>query len=318
VSERSIDVPDPAPALPPEPAAGESPYKNLLVPLVVVPFLVVGVLVLVFVFFGAVSGHEMTLEENLERVVHGGSNESRQAAMSLAQQALDNSLARSEGKPVRWPVGPDFLSKLQAAWRDTPNDDKHQSIRLALAQLLAQCGDPEAFDKLDSFLALPDEQDHDGQLRLYAMMALTWLDDPRAPERVIPFLHNPDPYLRQSAAGVLQKLPSPQTSAALTALLDDPSLELRGQAAISLSHLGDAAGAKVLVELLDPASYAAVHALEPKKYASAQVIHDNRARALDALARLARDGDRPVFERLASDDADPLIREAAMRALQPR
>jgi hypothetical protein len=48
------------------------------------------------------------------------------------------------------------------------------------------------------------------------------------------------------------------------------------------------------------------------------VIHDNRARALDALARLAREADRPLFERLSRDDANPLIREAAMRALQAR
>jgi HEAT repeat protein len=316
VSERSIDVPDPGP--PPMPVdASESPYKNLLVPLVVVPFLVVGVLVLVFVFFGAVTGHELTLEENLERVVHGGSNESRQAAMSLAQQALDNSVARAEGKPVRWPVGADFLGKLQRAWDESPAEDKNQKIRLALAQLLAQFGDPGAFEKLKTFVELPDDDDRDGQLRLYAMMALTWLDDPRAAEVVIPFLKHPDPYLRQSAAGVLQKLPGDATRAALRGLLDDSSLELRGQAAISLSHLGDEAGADVLVELLDPESYAKVHAAEPAKYASEVVVHESRLRALDALARLARASDRPLFERLATDDRDPEIREAAMRALQP-
>jgi HEAT repeat protein len=150
------------------------------------------------------------------------------------------------------------------------------------------------------------------------MMALTWLDDPRAADVVIPFLAHPDPYLRQSAAAVLQKLPGPKSVQALVGLLDDPSLELRGQAAISLSHLGDASGADVLIELLDLASYAKVHALDPKKYASPQVIHDTRASALDALARLARPADRAVFERLAANDPDALVREAAMRALQTR
>jgi hypothetical protein len=73
LSDRTIEVPDPDPAVPP-PAAPESPYKNLLVPLVVVPFMVVGVLVLVFVFFGAVAGEETSIEENLRRVVDGGLN----------------------------------------------------------------------------------------------------------------------------------------------------------------------------------------------------------------------------------------------------
>jgi HEAT repeat protein len=318
VSERSIEVPDPEPPPAVPGVNGASPYKNLLVPLVVVPFMVVGVLVLVFVFFGAITGHESSLEENLDRVVRGGANESKQAAMNLAQQALDNSVARNEGKPAPWPVPPDFLAKLQAAWTDIPADEKHNSIRLALAQLSAQYGDPEAFDKLSYFVHLPAEQDADGQLRLYAIFALTWLGDDRARDLVIPFLQDPDPYLRQNAAAALQKLPGEATLAALRKLLDDPSLELRGQAAISLSHLGDASGAQVLIELLDPASYARAHEREPKKYASEKVIQESRRKALDALARLERADDRAVFERLARDDADPLIREGAMRALQTR
>ena len=318
MSERSIEVPDPD--HPPSGAApaGPSPYRNLLVPLVVVPFLVVGVLVLVYVFFGAVTGKEAGLEENLARVVDGGPNESKQAAVSLVAQALENRAARQAGKPEPWPVGPTFPSKLEEAWNSVDADAKHAQLRLALAQLSAVYGDPAALERLGWFLALPDSEDAEGQLRLYAMMGLAWLDDPRAAELVIPFLRHSDAYLRQAAAAVLQNMPGEATRTALTGLLDDPSLELRGQAAISLSHLGDAAGAAVLRELAGRASYDAVHQAQPAKFASEKLIQTSRFKAVEGLARLALPEDRALLEQLAKDDADPLVREAAMRALAAR
>ena len=88
VTEIEIRDPDPSdPGSPATPAmpAGESPYKNLLVPLVVVPALIVMVLVLVFVLFGAVAGKEDSPRENLDRLLHGGFNERKQAAFNLVR-----------------------------------------------------------------------------------------------------------------------------------------------------------------------------------------------------------------------------------------
>lgn len=341
MSERSIEVPDPDPEHP-APVASESPYKNLLVPLVVVPFMVVGVLVLVFVFFGAVAGRDASIAENLDRVVRGGANESKQAAVNLVAQALENRVARLDGKPEPWPAPEDLAGKLDQSWVDVGDAPVDLHKRLAIAQLAALYRAPGAYDKLAAILSRVDElasgggreltvvenlqaklmavdpRDNDGQLRLYAMFALPWLEDPRAADLVIPFLSHGDPYIRQASAAVMQQLPGPNTAPALRQLLDDPALELRGQAAISLSHLGDQSGADVLLELLDPASYAAAHALEPKKYATEKTIQTSRLSALQALERCARASDRELLERLAREDHDPLVREGAMRALRAR
>jgi hypothetical protein len=294
---------------------GQGPYRNLWVPLVVVPFGVVGVIVLVFAFFGAIRGREATLQENLQTVVNGGSNERKQAAVSLAAQVLENREAEQAGREPPWDAGPDFLGEVQAAWAALPDDDNPR-IRLALAQVAASYGDPDALGKLSGFLALPEGSDPEGQLAVQAMMALSWLRDERAAGLLVPFLDDPDPFLQLAAAASLQNVPGEESRAALRGVLASPSVELRGQAAVSLALLGDPAGAEVLRELVEPQTYVAAREVDPRKFASDRFVHESRLAAVRALARLGRPGDRPLLQELAEEDQDPAVREAAMRALE--
>jgi len=309
--------PDPVPAPPPPPQEGASPYRNLWVPLVVVPFLVVGVLVLVFLFFGAIRGRDATLSENLRSMVEGGANQRQQAAVNLVIQVMENYEAALRGEERPWEEAPDLLAQLQGAWELTGEDD-NLHIRLALARVLAVYEDPVILPKLTWFLELDDEQDPDGQIRFGAMEAMGMLADPAAAATVIPFLGHEDLYLRLAAAAALQALPGPESVAALKGVLAAPELELRGMAAISLSHLGDPSGAHVLLDLIDPGTYEAVRAEEPLKYTDARLVQNNRIRAVQALARLGRPEDGALLEALAEGDQDPAVREAAMIALRDR
>lgn len=301
-------------APPPESAPPEG-YRNLWVPLVVVPFLVVGVVVLVFVFFGAIRGQDSSIEENLQVVIHGGANERKQAAVSLAAQVVENNAALMNGEQPPWQVGPDFEDQLRLAWDQIPAGD-NAHIRLALAQLLAHYGDPDALDMLASFLKISPEEDEDGSLRVAAMMSLSWLEDERVADLIVPILDAEEPFIRQTAAAVLQRVPGERSLEALRGLLEHHELELRGQAAISLSRLGSAEGAGVLVEMLDLAAYARAREDNPEKFTRERDVHAARLGAVKALARLARPDDRARFEELARDDADPAVREAAMLALE--
>jgi HEAT repeat protein len=227
----------------------------------------------------------------------------------------ENRRALAEGREPDWETGPELLADIRRAWERTARDD-NPHIRLTLAQLAALYGDPEAPEMLASFLALPDSEDPKGELRVPAMLALSWTDAPGAAALVVPFLRHEDPFLRQSAAGILQAIPGEASRAGLRGLLDDPSLELRGQAAISLARLGDPAGAPVLRELAGREAYEAVQASDPRKFASERLVHQSRLEAVRALAGLGRPEDRELLERLAADDEDSAVREAAMRALQ--
>jgi len=302
-----------APPSPEIPAQGGA-YRNLFVPLVVVPFLVVGVIALVFIFFGAIRGEDPSMEENLRTAIEGGANERKQAALSLAAQALENAVAASENRSAPWPAPPDFLARLQRAWEELPvDDDPH--LRLVLAQLLTQQGDPGALDKLEAVLATSDSEDPEGEVRVYAMLAMTWLDDERAAQILAPFLGHSDPFLRQSAAGALQGVPGEASRAALRGVLGAPDLELRGQAAISLATLGDPAGADVLRELVRAETFLSDGLREAGKFQDERSVHKARLEGVQGLARLGLAEDRPLFEELAAGDPDHAVREAAMRAL---
>jgi hypothetical protein len=323
VTEIEIRDPDPsdpsAPATPAEPAP-ESPYRNLLVPLVVVPALIVMVLVLVFVLFGAVAGEEDSPRENLDRLLRGGFNERKQAAFNLVRQVLEYRRASSVGSTPEWEIDATFLPELRRA-RDevgalgSPAD---VPIPLVLSSLLGQLGDPEGVRQLAEMTTLADELDPEREYRMYAAMTLG-AKGPELAERdrelaaaaLIRLLDSEDHGLVLVAIAGLQTLPAPGTIPALHGLLASRALEQRASAALSLAALGDPSGRAVLEEMLAPAPYDEERAVEPRKWPP-QRVSESRCKALAALRALALLDDEHL--RLLAEDADPNVRRAALGA----
>ncbi len=294
-------------------AAGSSPYKNLFIPLIVVPAAIVGAIVLVFLFFGAIAGHEASVEENLSRVMSGGAGDHSQAAFNLVRQLAENQAARNEGRELPWPIDERFLPKLQAAWDATPADDK--TIRLVLAGLSAQLGDPDSVPKLVSLLESMDAEDTDG-VKFHALANLGAIGDPRAVPAIVRYLEgSSDEGLRSVAAVSLQRIPGEESRIALVGALDDRSLEVRANAALSLAERSDPAGARVLRDLLQRSTYATEHELDARKYAQPRRITESRVKAVEALGHLRLADDAPLIAELAERDDDLAVREAAMKAI---
>jgi hypothetical protein len=305
-------TPEPRADAPETPA---SPYKNLFVPLVVVPAVIVGAIIVVFLFFGAITGREASLSENVDRVVHGGQAERKQAAFNMVRQIAENRQAALDGKSSPWPVESDFLPKLRSAWDSTSASDPY--IRLVLASLLAQLDDPEGVPSLLALLDTPASDDADGSVRFNALANLGALGDPRAEAAAVRVLQqSEDPGLRAVAAIALQRIPGDAGLAALRGAVGDQLLEVRANAALALAMRGDPAGAAVLRELLDPAAYQTENGRDASKFAVARRVSESRVAAIQALARLRRAEDRAAIERVASDDEDLAVREAGMKALQ--
>lgn len=298
----------------------ESPYKNLLVPLVVVPALIVMVLVLVFVLFGAVAGEEDSPRQNLDRLLNGGFNERKQAAFNLVRQVIDYRKASQAGTPPEWEIDASFLPELRAARTQVAEleSSKDVAIPLVLSSLLAQLGEPEGVAQLAELLTLPDELDPEHEYRLYAAMTLGALGaELAAPERevaaraLIGLLDNPDAGLVLVAIAGLQALPSEATVPALMGMLTSEVLEQRGSAALSLATLGDPSGRGVLEEMLTLGAYEAERAADERKWPPPRVS-ESRRKALQALAGLGMPPPEAELRALASGDPDPEVRRLAM------
>ena len=305
----------------PEPEAA-SPYKNLWVPLVVVPALIVVVIVLVFTFFGGIAGSERQPSDNLQRMLTGGVNERQQAAFGLVRQAAENWSDVAEGRELTWPMDATFLGDLQSAWNVIGADDMRS--RYIVASLQRQLGDEAGADHLidlvDELQSIPDEEY--AELAPYTVVAvgamgpsLTGGRLERASRAVAGYAQHADPVLRQAAAAALQNLDTEQSRQVLRGLLGDGSLALRGQAAISLSHLGDPAGADVLWELVAEDSYAAERLADERRWRNGENVRHVRISAVEALGRLARPADGLRLAALAETDSDPEVRSVAMRQI---
>jgi HEAT repeat protein len=295
--------------------AGPSPYRNLFVPLVVVPAAIVGSIVLVCLFFGAISGRESSLAENLDRVVHGGQNDRKQAAFNMVRQIAENRQAELEGHAPPWPLEADFPSKLRRAWEGSSTSEPE--IRLVLASLLAQIHDPEGVPNLVALLDTSDKDDPDGSIRFNALASLGALGDARAEGPAIRVLQSgADAGLRAVAAVALQRIPGEAGREALKGALGDPAFEVRANAALALATRGDAAGISVLRDLIDTRTYDAERGRDAAKFAEARRVSESRIAAIEGLARLRRPEDRAALEALADKETDLSVREAAMKALE--
>ena len=297
-----------------------SPYRNLFVPLVIVPAMIVIVLVLVFVLFGQIAGDEKSMAQNLNRVQNAGANERDQALFHLVQQVEENWDDLQNGVEPRWKMKGEVRTELARVWGQT--DPSDINFRYVLAASLTQMGDPAGIEKLISCLSVDPGFDVEGTVRFNVLIGLGVAGSELEPakretviEAVAPFLQSEDLGLRLAAAGALQNLPGEKSRVALRELLGAEELELRGQAAVSLSHQGDDAGAEVLWELVDRASYDRAREANPEKFRREAHIVAVRQSAIAALVRLGRGADLERLQEIANNDSDLDVREAAMRGL---
>jgi len=316
MSERDVQIQDRPEGQGPSPAPGAN--SNLW-GLVVVPAGIVIAIMVVGALFGALTGSESSLDENLELVVHGGKNQRTQALFNLARQASENQRAYAErlaggDAELPWPMAQGFPQRVRDAV-DELDEDEYET-RLVLAVLLSTLDEPEGSELLRRFLELGDTEDPDQSLRMRAIQNLGILGDAAATQAVIGFLDHKEHVLRLAAAGALSQLPGDGVRAALESALGDGVLDVRATAALSASKLDpplDSAG-PLLRELTGKEIYAAEREQDPHRFTRARDVSQFRALAVTALGRLGLTEDRAFLESLRGD-SDLLVAEAAMKVL---
>jgi hypothetical protein len=315
VSESHVEIegPEEDPAQNPP----EGPYRNLWVPLVVVPAAIVMVIVIVFALFGAIAGERATPTVNLERILNGGSNERRQALYDLVAQLGENHRAQREGRPAPHAIDSGFLDRVRGVADEL--GDKNPEIRLTLGIALSTLEREEGTRILSELLELDDAADPEGRTRFYALMNLGLVGDDKAARAILPYLQHEDEGLRTVAAGALQGVRGEGVREGLLAALDDGSFEVRLTAALSLSKLEppESAAAPLLRASLDPEVFREENRRDSAKYRRAELVSEVRVLVVAALARLGLEEDRALLEGLL-EDSDLRVVAAAREVLTRR
>jgi HEAT repeat protein len=135
-------------------------------------------------------------------------------------------------------------------------------------------------------------------VRAHAARALGVLGATSAEAALLDAAGDPDPLVRIQSVAALGRLRSPAAVPRVIQALEDPDLRVQETAVTSLGVLGDAAAVPFLVRALE--------AEDPHL----------RERAAAALGRLKAQTAREPLTRLAEDDPEASVRQAAHRALR--
>ena len=274
----------------------EPPPKASAVRFFLLPLLVVGAAVAIFLVFNLMTFDRRSPAEYLQEVRGGGPNRRWQAAFELSRE-----VSRIAPGPERDALAAETLRIFQGLSRSRPED---VPVRRYLVLVLGKLGDRAAVPVL-----LASAKDPDSETRLYSVWALGVLADPRALPTVLESSESEDPGARKMAAYVLGRLGQPQAVPRLKVLLEDSVADVRWNAAIALATLGDRTGLPVLRSMIDRASLARL-ALTSDQTEAAMV------NALKALSLLRDRESLPQIEKIGQDNPNLHVREAARRAAQ--
>jgi HEAT repeat protein len=270
--------------------AGSSALRSFL-GLFIVPLLVVLLCVAIFIGFGWIAYDRQSTRDYLSDLESGWKPRRVQAAYELSKILVSDPRALDKE--------PGAKAQVRRLFQEADDPE----MRRYLALVLGRTGDREALPLLTAAL---DEEDD--RTRIYALWALGILGDARARDPLAKALSDEDPGIRKTAAFALGELRDPSAIPLLRPRLDDAVTDVRWNAALSLTRLGSDAGVPVLETMLDRRLLSQVPDISPEQQEEAML------EAIRALAAVAGPRHKALFERLAKDDPNLKVRQAAMEA----
>lgn len=275
----------------------EPPRGGSVARLFLLPLMVVGAAVAIFLVFNLMTFERRSPADYLQEVRGGGANRRWQAAFELSR-----SIGRIPPGPERNALAEETLRVFQGFSARRPED---VPVRRYLVLVLGKLQEKSAVPVLREAA-----RDADPETRLYAVWALGMLGDRGALESVVESSLSEDPGARKMAAYVLGKLGDIRAIPRLRVLLEDRVADVRWNAAIALASLGDRSGVDVLRSMIDRSALARQAGLTSEQSEVAMV------NALKALALLKDTASVGLIERVAREDPNLRVREAARQTLE--
>jgi HEAT repeat protein len=187
----------------------------------------------------------------------------------------------------------------------SPTRSEDVRIRRYLVLVLGKLQDRAAVPDLIAAAADPDPE-----TRLYAIWAIGMIGDPRGLDAILETSRSEDPGMRKMAAYVMGKLRDRRAVERLKVLLEDRVADVRWNSAIALASLGDGSGIAVLRSMVDREALGRQAQLTSDQAETAMVS------ALKAFALLRDEGSLPLLEKVAREDPNLRVRDAARRAVE--
>lgn len=270
---------------------------RLFVRFFLLPLLVVGTAVGIFLVFSLMTFERRSPRDYLAEVKGGSAGRRWQAAFELSRR-----IGAMKPGPERDAIAAESLRVFGTLSPSRPEDVR---VRRYLVLVLGKLGDRSAVPVL-----LRAAEDPDPETRLYSIWALGMLGDRRAVEAVLEASRSEDAGVRKMSAYVLGKLGDPRVRPRLQVLLEDRVPDVRWNAAIALASVGDGSGLTVLRSIVDR------EALGRQARLSGDQAETAMVNALKAFALLRDEGSLPLLEKVSREDPNLRVRDAARRAIE--
>ncbi len=225
--------------------------------------------------------HNDVREQAIEALVKIGAAEPLVAALHSPYPDVRSGAAETLEK-----IGAAAVEPLIAALRDP---DKY--VRALAAELLGRLGDARAVEPLVAAL-----RDANKNVRACVVEALGKIGDARAIESLTTSLTDPNASVRSNALDALIKIGAPAVPSLVTAL-SHPSVNVRWSVVFALGKIGDDRAVEPLIAVLR----------DPHK--------DLRWSAAEALGGVGDARALPELERLAREEANKTVSDAAYQAI---
>lgn len=288
--------PPPEDHLDDEEPAPRSPAARLVVRFFLLPLLVVGTAVGIFLVFSLMTFERRSPRDYLAEVRGGSAGRRWQAAFELSRR-----IGSIKPGPERDVIAAESLRLFRTL---SPEREEDVRVRRYLVLALGKLGDRSAVPAI-----LDAARDPDPETRLYAVWSLGMLGDPRGFDAVLEASRAEDSGMRKMAAYVMGKLGDRRAVDRLKVLLEDRVPDVRWNAAIALASLGDGSGITVLRSMVDRETLGRQAQLSSDQ-AEAAIVN-----ALKAFALLRDEGSLPLLQKVAREDPNLRVRDAARRAI---
>ena len=289
-----------------EAAARSQPTASpaIAVQFFLIPLLVVGATVLVYIGFRGLLSEDRSAEEYLADIRSGGTNRQWPAAYELSRLMSDPDFVR-KGEAA---LAPELTKAFAASSDDDPR------VRQYLALALGRLTPPLPADARR--LLVEALNDKESQTRISAIWALGSTGDVTVVPDIERLYASGDAGVRKMVVYALGSMPIDAGNDTLVRALEDAEPDVQWNAAIALARHGRHEGVPVLRRMLDRAYVERTVTRQPQARDEVDPVGEVMISGLRAVAALKAAGLSDEVRTLSTGDQNVKVRQAAIEALK--